>query len=115
MYHEGIGTIAVDDNKAIEWLIKASQLGHIEAKFKLSYMYSKGIGVPTDAYKSFKLILDLAEEGHSYAQYKVGLFYLDGYGTNKNLEQALEWISQAAKQGSTEAYEFLKRHRRGAD
>ena len=94
----------------MEWLTKASGLGHIEAKFKLSYMYNEGIGEPIDAHKSFHLILELAEVGHTYAKYKVGLFYLNGYGLNKDLERAFEWISQTSKQGCIEAYDFLSKN-----
>jgi TPR repeat protein len=51
MYFQGLG---VQSNPAVGfyWIEKAAKNDYPEAQIYLAYMYKKGIGVPTDIFKS---------------------------------------------------------------
>lgn len=67
-YHEeGKGGFVRNDTIAAQLLLKAAQLGHSDAQFKLSIFYSAGRGGPKDAEKSSAWMLKAAQQKNKAA------------------------------------------------
>lgn len=78
---------------------RAAQSGSAEAQYKLSMMYTLGIGIAYDAKLAFDWCLSSAKQGYAEAQFKLGSFYYLGLGTKVDYDQAIYWYEAAAKQG----------------
>ena len=70
--------ITLIDNKelAIEYLIKASDLGVSEAQFRLGFSYRKGDGVKQNNKMAFKYYSLAAKQNHAFAQNNLGILYI---------------------------------------
>ncbi|MGB5395743.1 MAG: tetratricopeptide repeat protein [Gammaproteobacteria bacterium] len=68
MYLNGYG-LAIDDSQAMEWWLRASKQGHIDANFSIAMLYSLGEGrVKKDMDKAIDYYLLAAEAGHEDAR-----------------------------------------------
>ena len=88
-----------------ETKIEAEQ-GDAEAQFKLSEMYSKGEGVPSnyvEAIKWSQKARKTAEEGDAETQFKMGV----RYHKMKDCDKAAKWYRKAAEQGHAKAQDKL--------
>ena len=94
---------AVDDKAAVDWLKRASDKGHLDAKYQLALLYSEGRGVLQDHAESAKLITELVEKGHVDAQAQLGNMYRRGVGFELSKPNAYLWYNLAASNGSREA------------
>ncbi|WP_300725424.1 tetratricopeptide repeat protein [Pseudomonas sp.] len=79
---------------AIYLYLKAAELGHLEAQFRLGSIY---LG-KSDSRNALRWLPKAAEKGHIGAYYKLGNLY-----SRKNDPQALIWYCKAAESGSVEA------------
>eukprot|EP01130_Rhizamoeba_saxonica_P014587 TRINITY_DN638_c0_g1_i2.p1 TRINITY_DN638_c0_g1~~TRINITY_DN638_c0_g1_i2.p1 ORF type:complete len:158 (+),score=19.24 TRINITY_DN638_c0_g1_i2:308-781(+) len=55
-YFLGSKEVKQDFNKALEWLLKAGEAGHIKAFYYLSMIYSNGLGVDVDMAQATKWV-----------------------------------------------------------
>jgi TPR repeat protein len=81
--------------------------GDAEAQYKIGLMYELGIGVQSDAKKSFQYILRSAENGFSEAQYQLALKYRVGYGVLPEVEKVHYWALRAFRQNNLGAILLL--------
>lgn len=103
-YEKGMG-VDQDWEKAVEWLRKAAEQGHIEAQYKLADCYFCGRGVAMDDAEAVKWLRKAAEQGHLEAQYNLGECYYEGDGVLIDYDEAAKWWRKAAEQGDTDAAE----------
>ncbi len=80
-----------------------SNLGNLEARLQLGYMYFLGQGVSKNEVKAFELIKTVAVSGNNNAQYSLGMIYRDGLGVQKDYTEAKNWFHQAALAGNKDA------------
>ncbi len=89
------------------WLLKAKELGSLEAYVQLGILYHEGIsGIKQDHQKAFKLFQYAANKEHPVAQYYLAVCYLHGKGvkySNKNDELAVFWMKKSADQNDVYA------------
>lgn len=102
LYANGLG-ISRDDDKALAWYTKASNLGDREAMFALAMMKIGGRGGPADRDGGAKLLAQSAKLGKAAAAYNLGLLYLEGQTFPQDLKRAAELFRQASDAGNPEA------------
>jgi len=84
---------------AFKYLQKATDLGNIDALWKLGICYLFGEGTFKDEKRGVELIKKAAEKGHCSAQADIGICYYDGIGVIQNYSEAFNWLKKAAEQG----------------
>ncbi len=92
-------------NKAFDYYKKASELGDLEAHFKLAGLYQLGHGVEKDMGKSMYHLEEAAIGGHSHARHGIGLNEM-GKG---NAKRAVKHFIIAAAQGNDDSIKMLTR------
>ena len=97
-----------DYPEALKWYLKAAELDHADAQFKLAVMYYFGKGVDKNLAESRKWLKFAAENGNANAQYNLGGAYITGEGVPKNIPEGKYWLQKAADQGNEDAKEFLR-------
>jgi TPR repeat protein len=89
-------------------LIKAGELGSIEAQRDLGVLYATGDWTgPKDPALGAEWYRKAAECGHSDAQYNLGFMYLLGEGVAVDTEEGLRWLHRSADQGLGIAFRLL--------
>lgn len=73
-YQYGIG-IEWNNEKALEYLIKAADAGDPKALCEIGVYYQNGIGVEVDEEKAFEYFIKAADAGEPLAACKVGAYY----------------------------------------
>ena len=123
-YALGLG-VTVDGLKALEWVMKAAEQGHIEAKnllftiyenysnladqgdieaiYNLGSCYAVGMGVEKDKKQAFEWYKKAAVKGHAEAQYCLGQYYRKGTCVEKDIDIAVEWYRKSADYGNVKA------------
>ena len=94
IYYNGKG-VKRDINKAMEYFEKASQYGHIKAKYNSAIIYGLKQYKFHSYNKAYKLFLDLAQNRYAKAQNKVGQYLLYGLGVEKDYKLAVKWFEQS--------------------
>lgn len=84
---------------AFKYLQKATDLGNIDALWKLGICYLFGEGTFKDEKRGVELIKKAAEKGHCDAQADIGICYYDGIGVIQNYSESFNWLKKAAEQG----------------
>ncbi len=99
-----------DYGTAVEYLLKASNMGYADAHLKLGWCYEYGKGVPqsySKAYdwyqKAVAFFQKEAKQGNAYAQYRLGDCYASGTGVEKDEKKAFEWYQKASETGYAKA------------
>lgn len=88
----------------LDWLKRASTLGHPEAQYKLGELYEVGIeDMPRNISRARHLYEKAAKQNHAEAQFKLGLMYYHGQILNPDYSQAFAYFLQAAKQNHAAA------------
>eukprot|EP00984_Skeletonema_dohrnii_P005055 scaffold1780_cov90-Skeletonema_dohrnii-CCMP3373.AAC.7 len=83
--------------RSFEYMMKAAELGDVEAHYKLSLLYYSGQGVEEDMGKKIHHLEEAAIGGHPYARYTLGC---DEWNNNNNAERAVKhWIIGATQGG----------------
>lgn len=100
LYKKGIGGYPKDINKAIEYLILASNQNYAIADYNLGKLYEEGLGVKQDYSEAARFYRLASDKNYSKAQEKLALFYLKGFGVkeNKRESEKLFKLSQLNKQ-----------------
>jgi hypothetical protein len=97
---EGMG-VPVSENKGIEWLGKAVDLGSGQACYELGTVYYIGIDgvVDEDAAKAFALFERAANDNHTGALYMMADCLVEGEGVAKDVARAVPLFYRAAELG----------------
>jgi TPR repeat protein len=83
--------------EGVEWLIKASDQGLIDADFKLGCSYCFGLGITQDQEKAFQLFKKAADAGHKQSCYHAAVHYHLGEGTQKDPSEAIKYFQRSAE------------------
>lgn len=102
MYLEGRGT-AKDVEKAVGWLTRAAERGHVAAQLQLAQIYEAGTLGEEDFRLAAKWMQAAAEGGDADAQYYLGRYYAEGIGVVTNPALAYEWIHRSVEYGDSNA------------
>lgn len=101
-------TEAEFEERSIEMLCKAVELGHARAAYALAVRYDFGDGVDCDKNRAALLFKQSAESGYPKAKLSYGLDLIYGSnGVSQNRDLGLTMLKEAAKAGISEAFEEL--------
>lgn len=90
------GSIAIHEREAVEWIKKAANQGHENARYTLGEIYEKGeLTIAADEREAIGWYEKAGYQGHPKAQIKLIEMYREGKGTRKDNEQAEEWEERA--------------------
>jgi len=80
-------------------LLKAGELGSLEAQRDLGALYATGDWTgPRDSVRAIEWYRRAAERGHPDAQYNLGFMYLLGEGVQIDPQEGLKWLRRSADQ-----------------
>ena len=102
----GIG-VNEDENRGVEYIMRASALGLISAKVMLAECYYKGWGVDVDYSKTIDLLMKNPVGSNVRAQYILGLCNYFGEGLTKNQKKAFWHFRNAANLGHGKSKYYL--------
>jgi hypothetical protein len=89
-------------------LLKAGELGSIEAQRDLGALYATGDWTgPKDPAKGAEWYRKAAERGHPDAQYNLGFMYILGEGVLADVDEGLRWLHRSADQNEVDACRLL--------
>ena len=108
MYYFGDG-VKKDYEIALEWFIKASKQGDMEAANRVACMYEEGIGAKKNINKAFEYYTLSATKSLS-GMANLGFCYLDAKGTSQDIEKGIEWLDKASKLGNGVASKVLSEY-----
>ena len=94
-----------DNDLARELLIRAHDMGHVEATYNLGICYHYGFGTGVDLARAFELYLESANAGYGKGMELVGRFYNRGIYVEQNRKQAEYWLKKAIESSDTDAVE----------
>ena len=81
-------------------MLKAADLGHKLAQFKVGVLYTKGVvGRERDFVKARDYFGRAASQGHPQAQYNLAVAHMQGDGGTKDMDAALSLLQSAAAKG----------------
>ena len=87
---------------AIEYYIKACNLGSINAMLTLAYRYANGDGIKQDLQQAIHWWMKASVES-SEAQFALAECYLEGKGIKQDIRQGMKWLEKAAEAKNTHA------------
>ena len=104
-YVYGTDDVAQDTNKAVEWFVKASDMGFNQAMRQIGILYYNGTNIANDYGTAIYWFQKAAELGDPVAARMLGHCYTYGLGTEKNGAESFRYYTQAATNGdATGAY-----------
>ncbi|MCP5080254.1 MAG: SEL1-like repeat protein [Alphaproteobacteria bacterium] len=103
LHLSGKGGVPQDFKKAAEWLAKAAERRHADAKIRLGELHQRGLGVGKDLDKAAELYRDAVRAGAVLAHIRLGLMYEKGWGVEKNETHAAQLYLTAANAGLADA------------
>jgi hypothetical protein len=87
--------LPVNQELAVKWWRRASEVGYAKAQIQLGAQYESGLGVPQDYAEAAKWYRLAAEQGHDQAQFNLGKLYACGQGVNQDFHEAAKWNGKA--------------------
>ncbi len=105
-YLYGLG-VEQDCDKAMEWLIKAADLGETRAMSSLGQMYQFGDRVEQDYDKAMEWYIKAADLGYTYIFCEIGNGYRWGFYGEPDCDKAIEWYTKGADLGDASAMSSL--------
>ncbi|MHC4871617.1 MAG: protein kinase domain-containing protein [Planctomycetota bacterium] len=94
-------------SKAVEYYVKAAQLGSSRGEFLLGQCYETGAGINKSGENAVKWYKKAALQGSSEAFAALGRCYAKGSGVYKNTKEAVKWLTKASETGDAEAKYLL--------
>ena len=98
----GLGTMYIngtfvdkDEDKAMEWFLRASGQGSAEAASKLGIAYYCGIGTEIDYGEAFRWFSLASDRGHGPSDIYLAWMYANGQGTQRNAAGAMFHLFRA--------------------
>jgi TPR repeat protein len=92
-------SVAVNEEEAARWLLRASYRGEPTAEYWLGTLYARGHGVPADMFQANHWYSASAKLGNRNAMHRLAVANFAGLGMENNPEQAARWFTQAAQLG----------------
>jgi len=90
---------------AIPVFTRASELGHIRAKYTYSQLLLRGcMDIPSDAHAAASVLEELAADNHGNALFDLASLHCKGFGVEQSFEKGLELFHRAAEQGIPESH-----------
>ena len=103
LYYEGKELYDSQDyHEAYPLLLKAAEMGHKKAQYRVGHCYDKGHGVARNYAKAYYWYLRSAKQGTGKAMYQIGKCYQHGKGVAKDEKTAFQWFGKAAQQGNAD-------------
>ncbi|MBS0517942.1 MAG: SEL1-like repeat protein [Proteobacteria bacterium] len=99
---EGDG-IAKDPQAGAGWMLRAAELGSIQAAFNIGVMYESGFVVERNSAKAAQWYRRAADAGLPAAQHNLALLLRTGKGVPRDQAEALKLLLAAAHQGMAAA------------
>ncbi len=96
MAHADAYKVKRDYAKAVEWLSKAGEQGHVHAQEFLDKLYFTGNGVEQSYELAAHWLVRSAEQGHRQGQFNLGALLNNGEGVEKDPVSAYKWIALAS-------------------
>lgn len=94
--------------KAFRHFCRAAEQGHIEAMFRVGYLYLFGSPeILRNTLKAFECFKQSADSGIDVAKYYLAVCYINGIGVEKNTQLAVELFKEALKLGYSESADIL--------
>jgi hypothetical protein len=91
---------------ALPYLLKAGNMGHVNAQKELAFMYFHGYGTEQNYEETVKWLNEAASANDNVAQHDLGYMYEYGFGFSKpDINGAIYWYHESAKNGNKKAYE----------
>jgi len=114
-YKDGVGSLAQNDRKAMEWFRKAAAQGHAVAQGMIGDAYLLGVaGVAKNEKRAMEWfgkavpgLRTMAEQGDDNAQLYLWYLLYNGFGVAKDEAQAIKWLKKSAAQGNKRAQDML--------
>ena len=102
-------THSPDTDRELErLLLRAGQLGSVNAQRELGVMYATGDwSGPKDLAEAARWYRLAAEKGHAESQYDLGFMLLLGEGGPKDIEEGVMWLERAGELGEYMAFRLL--------
>jgi len=92
-----------DHEEAMEYLLKASEMGWSDADVLIGQMYRDGNGVERDLDKCVQYLTKAADNGHNRAMVMLGDLYNDGKLMRKDPAKAYPWYLKSASVGNAKS------------
>ncbi len=110
LYAAAVAKLEANDDKGVEALRHAADLGYAPAQFYLAKLYETGAnGVTKDAIQSRQWTQKAAMGGDARAMHNLGLYEYEGAGGPKNFAAAAAWFQRAASLGLVDSQYNLGR------
>ena len=95
-YRNGTNGQTIDKEEAAKLYLKAAEMGHLEAQYRIGKCYHDAEGIEQNYEEAVKWYRLAAEQGHSWAQNNLGSCYYYGEGVAQSYEEAMKWYQLAA-------------------
>ncbi|MDE7297591.1 MAG: sel1 repeat family protein [Lachnospiraceae bacterium] len=106
IYGEGVPE---DNDLATKLLIRAHDMGHVEATYNLGICYHYGYGTSVDLEKAYELYLESANAGYGKGMELLGRFYSRGIYVERDRKQAEYWLRKAMGSSDPDAVEEARK------
>ena len=104
LYQDGLSAISEGKSeRAMTLLIGASELGHVEAQYRLGELYLDGSLFPVNHSEAGHWLQRASDQGDHRAQIRLGWMYEAGLGFKTDHARSVYWFRLAAEQGNMEA------------
>lgn len=96
--------VEANKNLALEWYLKAAEMGHMRAQNSVGYMYENVNGAVFVHYQEAATwYRKSAEQGYAKAQSNLANLLYKGWGVDQSTSEAISWYKSAAEQGWVKA------------
>ena len=95
--------IPKDEARALEWLNKAANAGHVEAAFQLGLIHYNAAKTDDEYNKALTWFMKAKDLGDTHAYYYLGEAYLNGRGVEQDRREAERWFSLASTRNDPRA------------
>jgi TPR repeat protein len=98
----------LDDSERVALLIRAGELGSLDAQYDLGASYATGDWPgPKDEAEAVKWYTKVAKQGSLEAQFNLGFMLLEGEGGRQDSNEGIAWIEKASDGGHDQARRLL--------
>lgn len=98
---------SADEKKALYWLQKAMDAGHISAGVQIAKIYLNGWGVEKDAEKALKILSKYSNSVNKNANFELGKLYYHGTSIKRDYKKALKYFLVAADRGHVSSQDYV--------
>jgi uncharacterized protein len=96
-----------DYGKALEWYLKAADMGYPQAQYNVCRLTAQGFASPSDYAGGINWCHTLADSGNEWGQFGMGQILSQGIGVQPDFKKAAEWYLKSAEQGNPPAQASL--------